>query len=266
MPGHRNWYKISFDPKFSISFDPFVFSRLNLSDAASYTARLMYENNPDCWISMSGGLDSEFVANTFYENSIKFTPIIWKDPFNKESDMALHWCRKRNLTPVIIEKNLEKEPFLSLFKKIAMRFNSSSIIGIIPVYLAQVAAKHGGSLITGTGIMTPDTPYPQPMGPTAEFSDHDYFVDSLGMHHGSFFLYTPEICDAMLSLIDESMPTQEFKSQEYGIPFRSKMRSYHLDKLTENRCNYDTSYDFERLRSLMSGFCCTKYPIPNGQK
>jgi hypothetical protein len=167
----------------------------------------------------------------------------------------------------MIERDMRKDPLFKLFKKIALRFNSSSIEGIIPVYLAHVAAKQGGSLITGTGIMTPDPPYPEPIGTGAEFSDHDYFVDSLKGHHGSFFLYTSEICYAMLSRIDSDMPTQELKSEIYRIPFRSKMR-YQLAGAGQpnHQNNYDCSYEFENLRSFMSGFCRTKYPIPNGQK
>lgn len=266
MPGHKDWYNVVFNPKFSISFDPYAFDSMEMMDAASHTAKLMKEANPNCWISMSGGMDSEFVANTFYENSLEFTPIIWRDPFNKESDMALHWCRKRNLSPVMIERDMRKDPLFKLFNNISDRFGSTSVVGIIPVYLAYIAAKQGGSLITGTGIMTPDPLYPTPMGPFAEFSDHDYFVDSLSGHHGSFFLYTPEICYAMLESIDSKMPTQEFKSQIYKIPFRAKMRPYHLDGMIDHRDNYDNSYDFESLKSFMFGFCRTKYPIPNGQK
>lgn len=266
MPGHNDWYNVVFNPKFSISFDPYAFDSMEMMDAASHTARLMKEANPNCWISMSGGMDSEFVANTFYENSLEFTPIIWRDPFNKESDMALHWCRERNLSPIMIEKDISRDPLFTLFGRIAMRFDSTAVEGIIPVYLAHVAAKQGGSLITGTGIMTPDPPYPEPIGTNAEFSDHDYFVDSVKGHHGSFFLYTPEISYAMLSRIDSNMPTQEFKSRLYRIPFRAKMRTYHLDEKINHQIKCDCSYEFENLRSFMSGFCRTKYPIPNGQK
>lgn len=256
MPGHNNWYNINLNP-FKITFSPKPFKKLSLSDAASLTVNRMVDINPNIWLAMSGGMDSEFAANAFYENNVKFTPIIWKYHLNTEADYAIHWCRSRNITPYIVDKNINDDKIKQLLKNIASRYGSQTWFGAVNAYLAEIVKKHGGSLVTGTGVITTDYPYPSPIGTQAEFCVYEFFVDLLTNHHGSFMIYSQELFYALLSEIDENDNTQEFKSRMYNVPFRPKLRPYHLfvnETQDHSSTDINLDYSYTQLKELMTKF------------
>jgi hypothetical protein len=72
------------------------------------TAQEIYNQHKNLYVALSGGCDSENVANTFYRNKIPFTPIILiYDNVNHQDQMleswyAIQWCKKHNIEPWII--------------------------------------------------------------------------------------------------------------------------------------------------------------------
>jgi hypothetical protein len=254
--GHNDWYQISKDKQFEISFTPYPFKKLDLKSAIDFTVNLISSKHQNIWIALSGGMDSEFVANCFYENNVSFTPIIWKYYLNIEADYAINWCRERQIVPYIVDKELNNNNIIKILKNMTKRVNSQVWFAAISLYLAEIAKKHNGNLVTGTGVITSDNPYPLPAGNQAEFCYYDFFADLTKQHCGSFLIYTPELFYAILNEIDPTVPTQELKSSIYKVPFRPKIRPYHLlDKLVDvSSHELDERYSFDDLKNLLEKY------------
>jgi len=257
MPGHNNWYRLeqADNQNFKISFSPKPFKKLSVKEAAALTVKRMSVIHNNIWIALSGGYDSEFVATSFYENNVNFTPIIWKYPTNMECDYALYWCRQRDITPHIITRDIVEPKFNQLLRNMVKRHHSRVWFGGLTLYMAEIANKHNGSLVTGTGVITTDNPYPEPIGPYAEFCQYEFFVDFTNQHLGSFMLYSQELMYAILCEIDQSAPTQEVKSAIYNLPFRPKIRPYNFLKDTFDTSNeIDMTYKFEELKTMLEKY------------
>ncbi len=230
MPGHNDWYTLQDNP-FSINFKPYNFKKMSFDDAADYTAKLISEKYNNIYIGLSGGLDSEYVANVFLRNKISFTPIIWKDPYSKESDFALYYCRKNNLKPFIIEKDLLDSVVYTSAKKAAKQFNSSDIVAAINVIIMKTVEKNNGYFLMSTGMpITAGETYPAPIDCNhTEFMKNEFYPELKELNHpGSFFCYTPELLHSYTKSLDYSLPIQEAKSKLYCIPFRPKIKPYHI--------------------------------------
>lgn len=255
MPGHNDWYSLTTAPAdFGIEFNPPKFQKMSVDAAADYTARLIYENHKNLWLSFSGGYDSEFVANVLLRNSIPFVPIIWKDKlYNMESDYALYWCRKNKIEPRIVSRYFNNKHHYQTLEHIANKIKNNSTLASITVELAFLAEKENARLILGTGECFCNDPYPEIMEDQTEFAEHDWFVDILfpGKHVGAFFCYTPELLYSMVTCIDTSLPTQEAKAKLYGLNFRPKIRPYFLATSTpfERRqyCSLGSLQDFANM-------------------
>lgn len=234
--GNKGWYSISGGgpEDFSISFDPYPFHSMSVRDAGYYTARMIASEHENIWIALSGGYDSEFVARCFHDAGIPFTPIIWRDAYDVESDYALHWCRKRNIVPKILNRNLSDNKTIKWLHKLSSKLCSDSILSSINIVLAKEAERNQAVLVTGTGVATPDFPrFPNAMGDLTSFAEYDFFIElwyaeSKIKHPGSFFTYTPEIFYAIISRVNTEMHAQEFKAQVYELDFRPKILPYHL--------------------------------------
>jgi hypothetical protein len=270
--GHRKWYEITVAPDdFKIDFHPYQFREMDIATAGKYTASLIKQKHDNVWIALSGGYDSEFVANCFYDNGIAFTPVIWRVKEWPESDYALHWCRERNITPHIVEKKILSSVTLDLLQKISRRMHNDNFLCTMNVFLSKVAEKHGGVLVTGTGGATPDPIFPAAMGEYSEFAEHDFFVEMWNdIHPGAFLTYTVELFYALLKKTDPHLPTQECKQKMYGINFRPKIKPYHLlEKIRndfEHRNIMDSTKTFRYLIELLEKSLITSShedPIPD---
>lgn len=259
MPGHRNWYHLNAGTTddFNIVFKPYTFYNMSIKQAGEHTARLIKKRYGDIWVAMSGGYDSEFVANCFYDNNISFTPIIWRIRDWVESDYALKWCQSRSITPFIIDKEINEE-VVSLLKKISDRMCNDHFLSSVNVYLSKVARKNGGFLVTGTGIATPDPPYPDPIGNKTSFAEHDFFIEIWDENHpGSFMMYTVELFYALLKKTDIRLNTQDIKSELYDLPFRPKIRMSphfmveHMDYNHQNKNQEYCAGTFQELIDLL---------------
>lgn len=236
MPGHNDWYSVNLDP-FSIDFSPYPFKEMSFHDACDHTARLIADKFDNLYLAFSGGYDSELVANVLLRNKIPFTPFIWKDCRSKETDFALHWCRKNNIIPRVYEGDVLDIKLRKILKKTAASFNSIDGIGSLAVMLAKIIDKENGHLITGDGIViSSGIDYPNPMSLQTNWLKSEFFVDLLRPKHpGSFFLHTPEILLSYAKEVDKSLPTQEAKAILYELNFRPKILPYHAWLEDENK-------------------------------
>ena len=227
MPGHRNWYDLNRSPdNFHITLNPYPFRAMSVTAAADHAAQMIHSLYPNLWLAMSGGLDSEFVADVLLRNNIPFTPVIVQDPVNAEHVYARHWCRKNCIEPKLLEDLLSSDQRREVLHSLARRAGNPYTIAHLPVVLAKMAEKQGCALIAGTGECFNDEDYPVPMGDSADFYERDWLLEMENSRHpGAFLSYTPELMYALISNIDCTLPTQEAKSNLYGLGFRPKIQS-----------------------------------------
>lgn len=256
MPGHNNWYTVSNNP-FTVKFNPYKFKPMSFDSAADYTAKLIAEKYDNIYIGLSGGLDSEYVAKVFLRNKIAFTPIIWKDPYCREVDYALYFCEKNNLKYHLIEKDfLDKVVFTSL-KKAAKKYNSTDVVGALNIILIKTVENNNGHFITSTGMpIISGENYPAPIDNSkTEFVKCEFYIEIDNANHpGSFFCYTPELLYAYTKNIDADLSVQEAKCKLYDMPFRPKLKPYHVgmvynldSDLSSETFDYGSLVEFESL-------------------
>jgi asparagine synthetase B (glutamine-hydrolysing) len=126
--GHNNWCSVNLTPKrFAFQVNSPASNELDFQSACDFTAQTLYQDWGDqpLYLSLSGGLDSEVIANTFVRNHIPFVPIILcVDNFNSaESQYAKSWCQQHNIDPLI--KNLTIVEYVDIIKKYSIKISHS---------------------------------------------------------------------------------------------------------------------------------------------
>ncbi len=236
MPGHNNWFKINLAKGLNNHDIPFGAElhvdganlSMSFAEASDYTARLIASKYSDLYLSLSGGLDSEYVACVLLRNQIPFTPVILLSPDNvDEVWYAKYFCHQHNLTPVVIDFRTKSNKLLASVIRHARSIAVSPSIGFYPHILAEYIAPTA-RLITGLGEpFSNSNDYDVPLGNILEIEQHDFYLDiEFGDQHPSgFFSYTPEIFFSLIKNIDTTKNTQLAKSMLYQITPRIKSGS-----------------------------------------
>lgn len=239
MSGLNNWYSINYKPDqrnsdidFSVAFHlTHPATLMSFRDASDYTAKCIKENYSNIWLAMSGGMDSEVVANALHRNSVPFTPVILKEK-TREHWWALRWCDERGIKPVIIEPdNIMMAYMIRKAKELDLRLSPWPFL----LWLKDYVEQQGGVLITGEADLHYDTEeYYEAHGANGWFEIWNWAlytdIEEPGKHPGSFFMYTPEMMLSIVSNSDMSLNTEAAKAQLYNIPFRIKTHGVDLGK------------------------------------
>jgi hypothetical protein len=185
------------------------------------------------YVSLSGGMDSEFVMDCFGESAI---PIIVETPGNKlESSYAFHYCKRNNITPVVIKKT-EAEILEIFYKQIIKKINGVASDSVATYIATKYAVDNGGIAVIGEHAYD-------------YVIEWDFYNDALIDINSSlyFFMWTPELVKAMKDEWEKFDDHQEFKHSIYNIPFRPKLKYNYslqyqqiLNKLLSNKV-YPTS-------------------------
>lgn len=239
MSGLNNWYSINYQPNQNnsdIDFD--VAFHINtptnvlpFKEACDYTARQINKNYQNLYLALSGGMDSEVIANALHRNQVKFTPLVLKEK-TREHWWALKWCDERDIKPIIIEPNNEMIAFmLRKSKDLDLRVSPWPFL----LYLKDYAEQQGGHLITGEADLHYDTEeYYEAHGANGWFEIWNWAlyteIENPGKHPGSFFMYTPEMMLSIVNNSDMSINTEAAKAKLYNIPFRIKTHGVDIGK------------------------------------
>lgn len=192
------------------------------------------------YLALSGGIDSELVANLLVEKKIAFTPVILKiNSINQaEFTYAELWCHRHNIQPNILEISIDQ--YVQLIKKyypLLMKLNNLSQTPIL--YLYEYVTGQNGYCIYAAGDINLD------------FEKKEFFCYSLDFisdvlqngHPTSFFMYTAELALSYVKEFDVDLPEQDNKLKFYGVLPRSKfdyLTPLHKDpricKVIDNCC------------------------------
>jgi hypothetical protein len=232
MPGHNDWYQIEYNSELE-DHNEFIL-KFNLSNpaqlmsfqaAADYTAHSIYQQHKNIFLALSGGLDSEFIANVLLRNQIPFTPIIFAFKKTREHFYALHWCDLHNIKPLIIDVEEDDSRFVSLAEQLANRYRMPVIANTIACYLTELAKSHDGVLLHGE---------PTIQNKTVDFYEasgelfnvyHIQFISDLThpLHSIGFFFYTPEIVLSAAVYSDPTLDDARSRTKLYEcVSYRPK--------------------------------------------
>jgi hypothetical protein len=224
--GYDNWIEVQDE------FCSFDFSQLKIrkkEDCIDYTVEKITDNFENLYVALSGGLDSEFAANSLFERQVKFTPIIMDIGCNKiENWYAYRWCHEKNIKPLII--SLTEEEVVKHFSKISQEMNIPFYVSI-NVILSEIVKKRDGSLILG-GEEFIDRDYflggeLKKMSRHLSVCDHTFCVERRDRSHvGGFTQYTSDLVFNLLQEMNYEKPGQIALSEYYNVLPRPKINSH----------------------------------------
>jgi hypothetical protein len=223
--GHNGWFRVSLDSTLDIEILKSAQSlHINFDDAGDQAVTLI----ADAWahkplhLALSGGLDSEFIADRLVKNKIDFVPVILKiGQLNEfETWYAEYWCYKNNKVPVIL--NLSVSEFESAWERFGPQLAELRNYNLVPqCILYDYANQHNAHLIYGAGDMQFD------VNSQDQFYLHSFDlisdIASVGEHPTSFYMYTPELLLSYLTGYDLELSENYNKINAYGISPRPKI-------------------------------------------
>lgn len=185
-------------------------------------------------LCLSGGLDSEFVLSVFLDLGIEIEPVIMTTQYNyPETKYAFKFCEEKNITPTVV--NLDLDKFIDSGKMIEIAENIKCCGISIPTNMWLIS-QLDGTVVTGN-----DPPH-------MKYNNNDnlWYLDEEEIIHSQFnfyrqnnilgtpFLlsYTPE---QMLSFLLD--PTMELLANN-GIPGKLGTNSTKVF-VFNNKSNYN---------------------------
>ena len=245
-----NWIDISWDglakrkqkENLRVIFNQKANKIIPFDQACDQVAHEIYSEHKNLYVALSGGCDSENVANAFYRNKIPFTPVILiydnvEDQEQiKESWYAIEWCKKHKIEPWIIHSQdfvgslEEKHSFLDVRPRLFFGNVTSAL-------LSKYMKEEGKALITGYQLeYYPDheqMTYLEPqLGNYVGFvmEETDQYLEAMcpDRHPWGFHYWSPDILAAFVNEWNVDLTMQENKANIYKVPHRPKM-SYPSD-------------------------------------
>ena len=203
---------------FKVIFNPTGFKHLSLEDATIDVIEKISNISDNLFISLSGGLDSEYILRQFNEY-VCITPIIVSisGTINnkQEADYAYKVCKELQITPIIIE--CTDREYVRAFISDVLNVHHGVGINITPVVFAKrYAQKHNGILLTGEHCIDDD-----PFIIKGSMCEWDFYFEHDNVYGP--LVYTPEIFYATVQQFDGT-PVQQFKSRLFKLQYRDKMK------------------------------------------
>jgi hypothetical protein len=261
-----NWIDISWDgltkrkqkENLRVMFNQQADKIIPFDQACDQTAQEIYSQHKNLYVALSGGCDSENVANAFRRNNIPFTPIILiydnvEDQEQlTESSYAIHWCKKNNVEPLIIHSQdfIDSLEERAVFLEVRPRLFFGSITTAL---LKKTMESINGLLITGYQLeYYPDheqMTYLEPqLGDYVGFvmEETDQYLETIcpNRHPWGFHYWSPDILAAFVNEWDTNMTMQENKANIYKVPYRPKM-GYPSDILSEEKYSNRKRFAFQ---------------------
>lgn len=231
--GHNNWWTLDYDfgatdPKYHLSFNRTASHRMSFIEAADYTAKIIGSRYQNLHLLMSGGLDSEFAAESLYRNHVPFVPVVGfvSNSNNYDYFYAMHWCQQRNIKPWTMEFVIDDMRLQTASAKVCRSLKIKDFSFLLAALIDEVK-KVGGTILSGETSVTKDAPvdrWDRPVGDTMELASNGMFTSmyTQAQDPGEFLLYTPELLLAQVVELDTSLNNALAKSKLYNVPFRPK--------------------------------------------
>lgn len=252
------WISISWDglpvrkrtENLRVEFNKKAESVLPFEQACDIVAQEIYSQHKKLYVTLSGGCDSENVANAFFRNNIPFTPLILmydhvlQRDQQIESWFAFQWCKKHKVEPLVVNcgdlvgSMQERESYLSVRPRLYFG-NTTSFL------LSEQIKNLDGKLVTGSQLeYYPDHEQMTYLEPQLKdyvgfvMEESDYYLETIvpNQHPWAFHYWNPEILAAFVNEWDTTLTMQENKAQIYKVAHRPKI-AYPQDMLDKDSFN-----------------------------
>lgn len=190
------------------------------------------------FLGLSGGLDSEYIANVLTRNKIPFSQICLKfDDYNKEEiKWAELWCKKTRNTLITVTVSPAKfiQYAVNNYHK---EYLTNNIGCYVNMFLADyVEKKYNGVLLTGDGDPGGTWGYNKTgstinknLEQTFNYWDVDFILQMTrnGKHPRSAFSYFPDTVHSYMYCLDDQEEEQQAKSKLFDITIREKVDAFN---------------------------------------
>jgi asparagine synthetase B (glutamine-hydrolysing) len=198
-------------------------------------------HNKKIYLAMSGGIDSEYVADILIKQRIKFTPIVVT--LNKENSLdtwwAFRWCKQNNVEPHII--NIDESQYIDNLIAHSKKYCSIMTAGSVTVkFVLDYVNDRDGILLTGMGFN--ELYIPDPIMYEEEYDDtlkdsegntkHGYLQSEAdlvklliadGKHPMTVLNWNPEVTLSYIAARDPGMTTEENRFKIFNCSPRPKI-------------------------------------------
>ena len=260
----NNWFSTNLKDRtptnfcdFEIHMPPYEFNHDSFTNQAKRVAHELAEKHDNLYVCYSGGLDSEFVLKTFYEEGLPITPVLIDTPYNQfESEWAYNFCKEKGIKPEVL--SFSKNEIIDRLKQKTINRNLFSLLGGLPLIVCDEVNKQSGKIITGYGdpfVVQDGNIEDEMILDRLQFCEWDYYLDDYDNTHPSgFFTYDIGLFFALICEIDMFCPSQQAKTKLYELPYRMKMfwKKEFYETFHEMKLNIETPYCFMEKSNLIS--------------
>jgi hypothetical protein len=206
---------------------------LPFDQCCDQTAHEIADTYKNLYIALSGGADSECVADCFFRNNIPFIPVIhiFKNiKFNSEVEYALKWCRKNKIEPLIVP--FDNDLFFNGgYTDLILKIRSRMPPALATVPLLKIIEDLGGLLVSGMQVeYYPDEQFGVGEGIPENYqgflineSDFYYEVISPNRHPWAFFYWSPDMLASTIYNWDTKLCMTDSKANLYQTLWRPKI-------------------------------------------
>ena len=223
MSGLNNWINIDWSTKLPTC--TMNFSNLTVmskQDAIDHTVNKLIENYSNLYVCLSGGIDSEFVANCLLERNVPFTPVIVDYNYNgAEVWYAYYWCYRNKITPKVFK--LTPDIMVNLLPREVAKFPGSSFMSVFEFLILSLLEPEA-TTITGDAqpfsrISASKDKLMENISIELDFNSFDFNQHD---HSVQFISFTPELFINLASSMDYSKPSQIAIAEYYNVLPRPK--------------------------------------------
>ena len=239
MPSENNWFSHNLKNRlndhnsdFDINLRVLSYRKIDFEDATREACEKLQKINPNIYIGLSGGIDSEYIFRKFYSYGIPFeTVIVYSPCYDKECSIAFNLCNEYNIKPTIL--NITESDIVSRCKlEIKDKINSFGIGAVPALYVAEYARANGGIYVKAEHMVGDIEDKV-----AVEVNEWDFYNDVLYPETTyDFFMYTPEIVYSMVNAMGDT-DSQTFKCNLYRIPYRDKIYQ-NFNKITRSYARF----------------------------
>lgn len=210
---------------FKVELEISSYDKLDFNTASNDVVSEISKNHKNLYLSLSGGLDSEYLLRLFHRNRINIIPVIVVHESNSEElSYAFRVCDELNITPIkLFPNDIDISTMYS--EKIVKIINGCAIYSVFAMMAAEYVLSKRGVLITGNHLIGDQG------DPTHELSSNewDFYTEMLypELINIDPLCYDPTIVYSMIKSIDDDWGVH--KAKLYNVIRRNKMQPNYND-------------------------------------
>jgi len=269
------------EERFKIKFSPIQRPLLPWKDELSNTVKTIASNSKKpLYVALSGGIDSEIIARTLLENSIRFSAITveYTDNLNSHDiQYAKDFCKEHSIHQQIITVDPHYLYTIKMEEYIKQGYHARNLYRYLQLFITEAVEK-----LNGTAIFGSETQAYYLMDNKLHIRYSTEIVNTIEWcknrntdHCINFFLHNPELYASYMLLpsVDSVLSSPELcyntvsRDRSLNIPTGKTpekelaYRSFWSDLIT--RPKYTGFENLDQLRSITQNILKARFPEVN---